>query len=172
MVKEVKKLTPAEVIASEDALMDFQFAVIDALNAKGITQVDFAEMLGVSRARVSQMLSSEANPTIKLVGRALHVLGLKANYCPLEAAMPVEVAVPAKDAQPTLESALQAAEEIESYWDFDFIEMTEAVAAPRRPRSAAEDSCRWSAQQFNYEMDWRGPRVGANSNGNKKLAAA
>ncbi|MBB4067158.1 helix-turn-helix domain-containing protein [Gellertiella hungarica] len=80
MAKANRVLTPSEIIAAEDALMDFQFAVIDALNARGISQTEFAELLGVSRARVSQMLSSEANPTIKLVGRALDVLGLKAEY--------------------------------------------------------------------------------------------
>lgn len=80
MTKNARLLTKEEVIAAEDALMDFQFAVIDALNAKGISHSQFAELLGVSRARVSQMLSSDANPTIKLVGRALAVLGLETKY--------------------------------------------------------------------------------------------
>lgn len=66
--------------AEEHALMDFQFAILDAMKTKGISQTELAEMLGVSRARVSQLLSSEANPTIKLVGRALAALGMKANY--------------------------------------------------------------------------------------------
>ena len=66
--------------AEENALMDFQFALLDELEARGWTQARLAEELGVSRARVSQMLSSEANPTLKLVGRALAVLGLRANY--------------------------------------------------------------------------------------------
>lgn len=80
MTKTARPLTKEEVIAAEDALMDFQFAVIDAMNAKGISNSQFAELLGVSRARVSQMLSSDANPTIKLVGRALAVLGLETKY--------------------------------------------------------------------------------------------
>lgn len=66
--------------AEENALMDFQFALIDAMNERGMTQAELAETLGVTRARISQLLSSEANPTIKLVGRALAAVGLKAEY--------------------------------------------------------------------------------------------
>lgn len=68
------------IAAEEDALMDFQFAILDELEARGWTQAKLADELGVSRARVSQMLSSEANPTLKLVGRALAVLNLKTEY--------------------------------------------------------------------------------------------
>ncbi len=68
------------ISAEENALMDFQFALIDAMNEQGMTKAELAETLGVTRARVSQLLSSEANPTIKLVGRALAAVGLKAEY--------------------------------------------------------------------------------------------
>ena len=80
MDREIRDLTEEEIIAGEDALMNFQFAVLDAMQEKSITKAELAKMLGVSRARVSQMLSSEANPTIKLVGRALHVLGVDVDY--------------------------------------------------------------------------------------------
>ncbi|WP_105371691.1 helix-turn-helix domain-containing protein [Neorhizobium huautlense] len=80
MDREIRDLAAEEIIAGEDALMNYQFAVLDAMQEKSITKAELAKMLGVSRARVSQMLSSEANPTIKLVGRALHVLGLRADY--------------------------------------------------------------------------------------------
>ncbi|MER9869271.1 helix-turn-helix domain-containing protein [Mesorhizobium sp. M0136] len=82
MKKENKTATDFVGI-EENALMDFQFALLDAMKEKGVTQVELAERLGVSRARVSQLLSSEANPTIKLVARALSLLDLKAEYCPL-----------------------------------------------------------------------------------------
>ncbi|KQZ32162.1 hypothetical protein ASD50_13810 [Mesorhizobium sp. Root552] len=68
------------ITAEENALMDFQFAILDELEARAWTQARLAEELGVTRARVSQMLSSEANPTLKLAARALTVLGLKAEY--------------------------------------------------------------------------------------------
>ncbi|UXN61561.1 helix-turn-helix domain-containing protein [Phyllobacterium zundukense] len=80
-MKNVAKRAEYDFIeAEENALMDFQFAILDAMKSKGITQARLAELLGVTRARVSQLLSSEANPTIKLVGRALHVLDIKADY--------------------------------------------------------------------------------------------
>ncbi|MGF0524565.1 helix-turn-helix transcriptional regulator [Agrobacterium pusense] len=64
----------------ENGLMDFQFAILDELESRALSQTDFAKMLGVSKSRVSQLLSSEANPTLKLASRALKVLGLEARY--------------------------------------------------------------------------------------------
>lgn len=81
MAKNLRDLTPAEVIIAEDAMMEFQFAVIDAMREKNISQVELAEKLGISRARVSQMLSSEANPTLKVVARTLAALDLETRYC-------------------------------------------------------------------------------------------
>ncbi|ASY58481.1 hypothetical protein SS05631_c35670 [Sinorhizobium sp. CCBAU 05631] len=66
--------------------MDFQFALIDAMRERGMTKAELAEALGVTRARVSQLFSSEANPTIKLAARALHAVGLKNEYCPVRTA--------------------------------------------------------------------------------------
>jgi transcriptional regulator with XRE-family HTH domain len=74
------------VAVEENALMDFQFALLDAMKEKGVSQVELAEKLGVTRARISQLLSSDANPTLKLVGRALSVLGIKAEYIDLNRA--------------------------------------------------------------------------------------
>ncbi|WP_292075756.1 helix-turn-helix transcriptional regulator [Mesorhizobium sp.] len=73
-------MTLNEIQAEERALTDFQFAIIDAMNERGVSQSDLANMLGVSRARVSQLLSPEANPTLKLVGRALKALDMRAEY--------------------------------------------------------------------------------------------
>lgn len=80
MAREKRELTLAEIEAEERALTDFQFAIIDAMNERGISQAELAKMLGVSRARVSQLLSPEANPTLKLVGRALKALSMRADY--------------------------------------------------------------------------------------------
>ncbi|MER9369708.1 helix-turn-helix domain-containing protein [Mesorhizobium sp. M0518] len=82
-MKKESKTAMDFIGVEENALMDFQFALLDAMKEKGISQVELAERLGVTRARVSQLLSSEANPTIKLVGRALSILDLKADYCPV-----------------------------------------------------------------------------------------
>ncbi|MGV3490133.1 MAG: helix-turn-helix domain-containing protein [Devosia sp.] len=68
------------VAIEEDALLDFQFALIDAMGVAGLSKAELAEELGVSRARVSQMLDSDANPTIKVIARAMAVLGSKVRY--------------------------------------------------------------------------------------------
>lgn len=76
MKRRARAISAREIAVEENALMDFQFAVIDALNRKGLTQNDLAEMSGVSKARISQLLSSEANPTLKVVARTLDSLDL------------------------------------------------------------------------------------------------
>jgi transcriptional regulator with XRE-family HTH domain len=80
MAKEFKELTRDQVYAEEDALIDFQFALMDAMREKGVTKAELADALGVSRARVSQLFSPAANPTLKLAARALHALGMKSAY--------------------------------------------------------------------------------------------
>lgn len=73
-----KRFDPIEV--EEDALLNFQFSLIDAMAEAGMTKADLAKALGVSRSRVSQMLVSEANPTIKVIARAMAVLGRTVQY--------------------------------------------------------------------------------------------
>lgn len=75
------ELSREQIHAEEDALIDFQFALIDAMNERGMTKAELAKVLGVSRARVSQMFSSSANPTLKLAARALFAVGMKHQYC-------------------------------------------------------------------------------------------
>jgi hypothetical protein len=55
------------IAIEEDAVLKFQFALIDAMKDAGMTKADLAKALGVSRARVSQLLDSEANPTLKVM---------------------------------------------------------------------------------------------------------
>ena len=78
-----KRLDPVAI--EEDAVLNFQFSLIDAMAEAGLTKADLAKALGVSRARVSQMLVSEANPTIKVIARAMAALGRSVQYPPLEA---------------------------------------------------------------------------------------
>lgn len=77
MVRKVEQWTKAEVIAAEDALIDIQFTILDLMEEKSLSHKELASMLRITPARVSQFLSSEANLTIKQVGRILYVLGLE-----------------------------------------------------------------------------------------------
>jgi len=65
------------VEAEEDLLIDFQFLVQDVLNSKGISKTELARRAGISKARLSQILSAEANPCVKTFARLFHALGVK-----------------------------------------------------------------------------------------------
>jgi len=65
------------VEAEEDLLIDFQFLVQDVLNAKGVSKTELAKRTGISKARLSQILSAEANPSVKTFARLFHALGVK-----------------------------------------------------------------------------------------------
>lgn len=80
MAKMTRAITPDDVIVAEDALIDFQFAVIKAMKDQGISQSELADKLGITRPRMSQILSSDANPTLKLVGRIIAALDLRTQY--------------------------------------------------------------------------------------------
>jgi transcriptional regulator with XRE-family HTH domain len=67
----------------ENALLNFQYSLVDAMTDRGMTRADLAKALGVSRSRISQLLISEANPTIKLVARALAIVSRSIRYVPL-----------------------------------------------------------------------------------------
>lgn len=74
----IEKLDLIEV--EEDALLKFQFALIDAMNEANMNKADLAKALGVTPARVSQLLASEANPTIKVVARVMALIGRDVAY--------------------------------------------------------------------------------------------
>jgi transcriptional regulator with XRE-family HTH domain len=61
--------------AEENLLIDFQFLVQELMVAKGITRAQLSEKTGISVARLSQIMSSQANPTVKTMARVLHALG-------------------------------------------------------------------------------------------------
>ena len=64
-----EKFDPAIIAAEENLLIDFQFLLQEVMTRKGITLSELAEKAGVSKARVSQVMSSEANPTAKTFAR-------------------------------------------------------------------------------------------------------
>lgn len=59
-------------------ILDLQLAIESALDRTGLTQADLARLMGVSDARVSQMLSdSGANLRARTIGRVGAALGLR-----------------------------------------------------------------------------------------------
>lgn len=67
----------ALINAEEDTLFEFQYLLFDLLREKDISKAELANRLGISRARMSQLFSSGANPTLKTASRCLAALGYK-----------------------------------------------------------------------------------------------
>ncbi|WP_029934556.1 helix-turn-helix domain-containing protein [Sphingomonas sp. UNC305MFCol5.2] len=68
-----------EVIkAQEDLIVDVQTGIARALRERGLKQIDLAERLGVSQARVSQMFGDGAhNLTLRTLAKIYYVLGAR-----------------------------------------------------------------------------------------------
>lgn len=165
MVKVLSDLAREQVYAEEDALIDFQFALIDAMRERGMTKAELAVTLGVSRARVSQLFSSSANPTLKLAARALFAVGLKNHYCPCVQVEADDVLDLGDFEVGALLNAATVAEST-SIWLGEFV--TSSILEP------VDDTKRWFACQHRSESTgWhRRTRSIANSNGRKNVEAA
>jgi transcriptional regulator with XRE-family HTH domain len=77
----------SRIEAEENFLIDFQFLIQELMVAKKINRVELSERTGLSAARISQILGSQANPTVKTMARIFHALGesvhLSANCAPV-----------------------------------------------------------------------------------------
>jgi transcriptional regulator with XRE-family HTH domain len=71
------KFDPAIIEAEENLLIDFQFLLQEVMTQKGVTLSQLAEKAGVSKARISQVMRPDANPTAKTLARLFHALGEK-----------------------------------------------------------------------------------------------
>jgi transcriptional regulator with XRE-family HTH domain len=63
--------------AEENFVIDAQFLLADLLEKKGLSRKELAEISGMSKARISQIFHSEANPTAKTLVRLFFALGEK-----------------------------------------------------------------------------------------------
>lgn len=77
MIKQSRASDPKIIEAEENLLIDFQLLIQDLMNKKNVTQSELAEKARISKARLSQILSSEANPTLKTFARLLFALDEK-----------------------------------------------------------------------------------------------
>ncbi|MET4259788.1 DNA-binding phage protein [Bradyrhizobium sp. S3.12.5] len=68
-------IDPKMIEAEENALIDWQFLLQEMMSEKGVTKSQLAELAGISKPRLTQILSSEANPTVKSMARLFHALG-------------------------------------------------------------------------------------------------
>lgn len=63
------------VEAEENLLIDAQFLIQELMAEKGVTRAQLAALTGLSVARLSQIMSTNANPTLKTLARIVHALG-------------------------------------------------------------------------------------------------
>lgn len=71
----VKKHDPAIVEAEENLLIDFQFLLQEVLTEKEISLSDLAKKAGLSKARISQLMGPDANPTVRNLARLFQAAG-------------------------------------------------------------------------------------------------
>ncbi len=67
-------IDPKVIEAEENLLIDFHFMLQELMEEKGVSRSELAERTGISKARLTQILGSEANPTIKSIARLFHAL--------------------------------------------------------------------------------------------------
>ncbi|MGO8778440.1 MAG: helix-turn-helix domain-containing protein [Rhodomicrobium sp.] len=69
------QLDPKVIEAEENLLIDCQIILQETIVGKGITRTALAQKAGISKARLSQLMRPEANPTVKTMARLFHALG-------------------------------------------------------------------------------------------------
>jgi transcriptional regulator with XRE-family HTH domain len=90
--KSVTKHSDEErhAFAEQFALASLALVLADAMEASGLTQRKLASRLGVSEARISQILAADGNPTVKSLARLADALGCKLKLQFASAQSPVE----------------------------------------------------------------------------------
>ena len=79
MKTNLETLRRSPVFAEEALVVEIQSLMETVMHEKNFTRAQLAEAMGVSRARISQMFSSDAkNFTFRLLARALHAMGEQA----------------------------------------------------------------------------------------------
>jgi DNA-binding phage protein len=63
-----------KIEAEEDLIIDVQFLLQRLLNEKNMSRADLARKAGISKARLTQVLRPEANPTLRTISNLLYAL--------------------------------------------------------------------------------------------------
>lgn len=61
--------------AEEDLVIDAQFLIQRLMNEHGLTRAEVARRAGISKARLTQLLRPEANPTLRTIARIVYAIG-------------------------------------------------------------------------------------------------
>jgi transcriptional regulator with XRE-family HTH domain len=77
--KYVRSLEEELIFAEEAAAAQTAIAVADMISRAGITHRDLANRVGVTEARISQIVNANSNPTIKTLARLCKAAGGRLN---------------------------------------------------------------------------------------------
>lgn len=88
MSNRILDITKSAEFSEERLVASAQALLEEALFEKGCTKGDLAAAMGVSKARVSQIFSTNQNFTLRFLARAFHALGINLE---LSVARPIEV---------------------------------------------------------------------------------
>lgn len=75
MNEQLANLRRSPEFAEEMLVADVQSVLEQLMHDKGCSRTDLARLMGVSKARVTQIFSDQHNFTIRLIARAFHALG-------------------------------------------------------------------------------------------------
>lgn len=75
MRDEVLGFDEMAVEAEENLVIDVQFLIQRLLNESGMSRADLARRVGISRARLTQMMKPDANLQLRTIARVLYALG-------------------------------------------------------------------------------------------------
>ena len=82
MTADIRDLEISSIEYEVDLIMDIQFMILDLMREQSISKSELASRLGVSKARLSNIFSAEANLTLRTVARVMHALGSELKVLP------------------------------------------------------------------------------------------
>jgi len=71
------------IAAEENLVIDVQFLLQEMMDDKGITRAELARRAGISKARLTQMMRPDANPTLRTLAAIFHALGERVTVQPV-----------------------------------------------------------------------------------------
>ncbi len=72
--ESLDSLSNREIIDAENLVIDAQLLIQELLNERDLTRSDLAKLTGVSKSRLTQLMGSEANPTLRTLAKIFTAL--------------------------------------------------------------------------------------------------
>jgi transcriptional regulator with XRE-family HTH domain len=73
-IGDIRVVDEKQIIAEEDLVIDAQFLIQEALIERGMTRSELAQRSGISKARLSQIMRADANPTLRTLAKLFYAM--------------------------------------------------------------------------------------------------